>query len=106
MTYSGKEISPSLLVSKSIKNLDGEQCNSPGWCSPFKYPSLTISDSDGGKTGTTALIKSAGVIHISPSGFLDEAKYSKIYDKEDKQQSNCYAFKYLKCYPNPTAEQI
>lgn len=75
-------MSPSLLVSKSIKNVDGAQRNSPGSCSPLKYPSLTISESDGGKTGTTALIKSAGVMHTSPSGFLDDAKYSKICNKK------------------------
>lgn len=88
MTYSGKDISPSLSVSKSIKKEDGAQCNSPGTRSPLKYPSLTILDSDGGKTVTTARIKSAGVIHISPFVFLDVAKYSKIYKENMENKSS------------------
>jgi hypothetical protein len=59
-TYSAKEMRPSLFVSNSIKNSDGAQCNSPGLRSPLNLPSRTMVDSDGGKTGTTALIKSAG----------------------------------------------
>lgn len=78
IAYSGNDISPSLLVSKSIKKVDGAQRKSPGWRSPLRFPSLTLSDSDGGNTGTTALIKSAGVMNISPSGLRKDAKYSKI----------------------------
>uniref|UniRef100_A0A0A9E461 Uncharacterized protein n=1 Tax=Arundo donax TaxID=35708 RepID=A0A0A9E461_ARUDO len=58
--YSAKEMRPSLFVSNSMKNFDGAQCNSPGLRSPLNLPSRTMVDSDGGKTGTTALIKSAG----------------------------------------------
>ena len=72
-------MSPSLFVSKSIKNFEGAQCNSPGTRSPLKYPSLTRFDSDGGKTGTMARIKSAGVIKVSPEGVLTDAKYSKTW---------------------------
>ena len=75
--YSEKEISPSLLVSKSMKNLEDAQCNSPGTVSPLRNHSLMRFDSDGGNTGTTARIKSAGVIRTSPSGVLKDAKYSK-----------------------------
>lgn len=78
--YSGNDISPSLLVSKSIKKFDGLQCKSPGLRSPLKYPSLMILDSDGGNTGTTARIKSAGNINTSPSGLRKDAKYSNIYE--------------------------
>uniref|UniRef100_A0A0A9CHI4 Uncharacterized protein n=1 Tax=Arundo donax TaxID=35708 RepID=A0A0A9CHI4_ARUDO len=77
--YSAKEISPSPFVSNSMKNSDGAQCNSPGWRSPLSLPSLTIFDSDGGKTGTTALIKSVGNMYASPSGLWTDAKYSKIF---------------------------
>lgn len=76
-THSPKDMSPSLLVSKSMKNLEGGQCNSPGTRSPLRNPSLTRFDSEGGNTGTTARIKSAGVINTSPAGVLTEAKYSK-----------------------------
>jgi hypothetical protein len=51
---------PSLFVSNSMKNSDGAQCNSPGLRSPLNLPSRMAVDSDGGNTGTTALIKSAG----------------------------------------------
>lgn len=68
---------PSLLVSKSMKNLEGAQSNSPGTRSPLKNPSLTRVDSDGGNTGTIARIKSAGVISTSPPGVRNDAKYSK-----------------------------
>lgn len=81
--YSEKEISPSLLVSKSMKNLEGAQCNSLGTVSPLRNPSLTRFDSDGGNSGTTARIKSAGVRRTSPSGVLKDAKYSKTW-KENK----------------------
>lgn len=77
-TYSGKDISPSLSVSKSIKKAEGLQYNSPGLRSPLKYPSLTMLDSDGGKTGTIARIRSAGFITSSPSKFWLDAKYLKI----------------------------
>jgi len=76
-THSAKEMSPSLLVSKSIKNCEGSHCNSPGTCSPLRKPSLTRVDSEGGKTGTMARIKSAGVIKTSPPGDRTDAKYSK-----------------------------
>lgn len=73
-TYSGNEISPSLLVSKSIKNFEGAQFNSPGTLSPLKNPSLIRFDSEGGNTGTIARIKSAGVIKTSPAGVRIDAK--------------------------------
>ena len=76
-SYSEKEMSPSPLVSKSMKNFEGAQCNFPGTVSPLRNPSLTRFDSDGGNTGTTARIKSSGVIRTSPSGVLKDAKYSK-----------------------------
>lgn len=76
-THSTKEMSPSLLVSKSIKFFEGSHCNSPGTSSPLRKPSLTRFDSEGGKTGTMARIKSAGVIKISPLGLRTDAKYSK-----------------------------
>lgn len=72
-------MSPSLLVSKSIKNSEGAQYSSPGTCSPLREPSLTRFDSEGGKTGTTARIKSAGVIKTSPPGVRMDAKYSKTW---------------------------
>jgi hypothetical protein len=75
-THSGKEMSPSLFVSKSIKNSEGSHCNVPGTCSPLREPSLTRLDSEGGNTGTTARIKSAGVIKTSPPVVLFDAKYS------------------------------
>ena len=59
-----------------MKNSEGGQRNWPGLLSPFKYPSLTRLDSDGGKTGTTARIRSAGFISSSPSGVRQDAKYS------------------------------
>ena len=67
-----------------MKNSDGAHCSSPGWRSPLNLPSLTILDSDGGKTGTTALIRSVGNMYISPSGLWTDAKYSKIYQKQHK----------------------
>lgn len=76
-THSGKDMSPSLLVSKSMKNCEGSQSSSPGTRSPLRKPSLTRFDSDEGNTGTTALIKSAGVIRTSPAGVRRDAKYSK-----------------------------
>ena len=75
-------MSPSLSTSKSIKKSEGAQCNSPGFLSPPKYPSLTRLDSDGGKTGTTARIRSAGFISNSPSGDRKDAKYSKTFRQE------------------------
>lgn len=79
-TYSEKDISPSLFVSNNMKNFDGAQFKSPGCCSPRRCPSLTKFDSDGGNTGTTALIKSAGYINTSPSELRKDAKYSKILE--------------------------
>lgn len=76
-THSLKDISPSLFTSKSIKKSEGGQRNRPGLLSPLKYPSLTSLDSDGGKTGTTARIKSEGFMSNSPSGVRKDAKYSK-----------------------------
>lgn len=76
-THSANDISPSPFVSNSIKKSEGAQRNSPGTNSPFRNPSLTRLDSDGEKTGTTALIKSAGVISTSPLGVRIDAKYSK-----------------------------
>lgn len=73
---------PSLSVSKSIKNSEGAQHNSPGVLSPLRYPSRTRFDSDGGKTGTTARIKSAGVINVSPLSAMKEAKYSNTFNKK------------------------
>ncbi|KAK3006059.1 hypothetical protein RJ639_016677 [Escallonia herrerae] len=70
---SGKHI---VVVSKNIKNFEGAQRNLPGTDSPLRYPSLTRFASDGGNTRTTALIKSAGVINISPEGDFKEAEYS------------------------------
>lgn len=67
-------MSPSLLVSKSIKNFDGSQRKSPGTRSPLKKPSLTRLDSEEGNTGTTALIRSAGVMKTSPAGVRMDAK--------------------------------
>uniref|UniRef100_A0A9I9EBP2 Uncharacterized protein n=1 Tax=Cucumis melo TaxID=3656 RepID=A0A9I9EBP2_CUCME len=68
-SYSAKEMRPSLLVSKSMKNLEGAQHSSPEiLLSPLRKPSLTRLDSDGGNTGTMALIRSDGLIYISPSG--------------------------------------
>ena len=61
-THSAKEMSPSLLVSKSMKNWEGAHCNWPGTDSPLRKPSLTRFDLDDGNTGTTARIKSAGVM--------------------------------------------
>jgi hypothetical protein len=77
-TYSGNEIRPSLFVSNSKKNSDGEHRSSPGFRSPLKRPSLTMSDSDGGNTGTIARIRSAGSMNTSPSEFRTDAKYSNI----------------------------
>jgi hypothetical protein len=77
-TYSAKEMSPSPFVSNSMKKSEGAQCSSPGWRSPLSLPSLTIFDSEGGNTGTTALIKSVGNMYTSPSGLWMDAKYSKI----------------------------
>lgn len=79
-----KEIYPSLLTSKSMKKSDGEQRNSPGFLSPLKYPSLTRLDSDGGKTGTTALMRSSGLISNSPSDVQADAKYSNTYMKQQR----------------------
>ena len=76
-THSLKEMRPSLSTSKSMKNSDGEHLSSPGFLSPVKYPSLTRWDSDGGNTGTIALIKSAGFISNSPFDVRTDAKYSK-----------------------------
>lgn len=67
-THSLKDISPSLFTSKSIKKSEGGQSKWPGLLSPIKYPFLTSLDSDGGKTGTTARIRSAGFMSNSPSG--------------------------------------
>lgn len=75
-THSLKEIRPSSFTSNNIKNSEGAQRNSPGALSPIKYPSRTKWDSDGGNTGTTARIRSAGLISNSPSGFSADAKYS------------------------------
>lgn len=75
-THSANDISPSLLVSKSIKNSEGAHCKSPGDHSPFKDPTLTRVSLVGGNTGTTARIRSAGVINTSPSGVRNDAKYS------------------------------
>lgn len=65
-----------MFTSKSMKKSEGEQRNSPGFLSPLKYPSLTRLDSDGGKTGITALMRSPGLISNSPSGVVVDAKYS------------------------------
>lgn len=81
-THSLKDISPSLFTSKSIKKSEGPQHNSPGLLSPLKYPSLTRLDSEGGNTGTTARIRSAGFISNSPSGDRKDAKYSKTFRQE------------------------
>lgn len=78
-TYSGNEIRPSLFVSNSKKKSDGAHRSSPGFGSPLNRPPLTMSDSDGGNTGTTARIRSAGFMNTSPSEFLTDAKYSNIY---------------------------
>ena len=75
-TNSGNDIRPSLLVSNSIKNSEGGQCSLLLMSSPFKYPPLTTSASDGGNTGTTALIRSDAVMYTSPEGDLNDAKYS------------------------------
>lgn len=83
-THSLKDMWPSLFVSKSIKNFDGAHSSSPGFLSPLRYPSLTRCDSDGGNTGTTALIRSAGVINISPSWASKDAKYSKTFKETRK----------------------
>lgn len=83
-THSLKDISPSLSTSKSIKNSEGRQNKWPGLLSPFKYPSLTSLDSDGGKTGTTARIRSTGFISSSPSGVRQDAKYSKTLMKKSR----------------------
>lgn len=83
-THSLKDTWPSLFVSKSIKNFEGAHCSSPGLLSPLRYPSLTRCDSDGGNTGTTALIRSAGVINISPSSASKDAKYSNTFEKTTK----------------------
>lgn len=82
-THSWKDISSSLSTSKSIKKCEGEQHKWPGLLSPFKYPSLTMLDSDGGKTGTTARIRSTGFMTISPSGVWQDAKYSKTLNTEE-----------------------
>lgn len=75
-TNSGNDIRPSLLVSNSMKNSEGGQCSSLVMSSPLRYPPLTASASDGGNTGTTALIKSDAVMYASPEGDLKDAKYS------------------------------
>lgn len=51
-THSAKDISPSLLVSKSRKNSEGAHCKSPRDHSPLKLPTLTWLSSAGGNTGT------------------------------------------------------
>ena len=79
-SYSAKEMRPSLLVSKSMKKVEGAQHSSPDiLLSPLKKPSLTRLDSDGGNTGTMALIRSDGLIYISPSGVWIDAKYSNTF---------------------------
>ena len=54
--YSGKDMNPSLLVSKSMKNCERGQLNCPGIRFPLRKPSRTQFDSDGGNTGTSARI--------------------------------------------------
>lgn len=76
MAYSLKETCPSLFISKSMSKLEGAQRSSPGFLSPHKYPSLTRCDSEGGKTGITARMRSIGVMSNSPSGARNDAKYS------------------------------
>lgn len=83
--YSANDISPSLSVSKSIKNSEGEQSNWPGIFSPFRYPPRTLDASDGGNTGTTARIKSAGVINTSPEGDRKDAKYSNTWKRKHEE---------------------
>lgn len=73
---------PSLLVSNSMKNSEGGQCSSLVMSSPFRYPPLTTSVSDGGNTGTTALIRSAAVMYTSPEGDLKDAKYSNTLNEQ------------------------
>lgn len=75
-THSLKDIRPSLFVSKSIKNSEGAHRKSPGLLSPLRCPSRIRCDSEGGNTGTTARIKSAGVINVSPSSEEKDEKYS------------------------------
>ena len=82
-------MSPSLFVSKSIKNSEGSHSNEPGNCSPLKEPSLTRLDSEGGNTGTMARIKSAGVIKTSSPGIRFDAKYSKTWN-----QTRCHILKH------------
>ena len=74
---------PSLFTSKSMKNCDGAQCNSPGDLSPLRDPSLTTFDSEGGNTGTIARIKSPGLMRVSPLVFSTDAKYSNTF-KQNK----------------------
>lgn len=83
ITHSLKDTRPSLFTSKSMKNCEGEQRNSPGNLSPLRDPSLTMFDSDGGNTGTMARIKSPGVIRVSPRLFFTDAKYSNTF-KQNK----------------------
>lgn len=90
MTHSLKETCPSLFVSKSMSKSEGAQRRSPGFLSPLKYPSLTRCDSEGGKTGITARIRSIGLMSNSPSGARNDAKYSKTFKK------NQMARKYIK----------
>ena len=74
-SYSLNEIKPSPLVSNNIKKSDsGPGRKSPGVFSPGNDPSRIKPDSDGGKTGTTALIRSLAVINVWPSGNFTDAK--------------------------------
>nr|GMD75359.1 hypothetical protein Iba_chr13aCG14170 [Ipomoea batatas] len=59
-----------------------------GTFSPFRDPPLTLSASDGGKTGTTALIRSPGVIYTSPPGTLKDAKYSNTLKQKHEGTTN------------------
>lgn len=72
-------MSPSPFMSNSMKNSEGGQYRSPGTSSPLRNPSRIRPDSEGGNTGTTARIKSAGVMSTSPEGVRTVAKYSKTF---------------------------